>query len=153
SFKRTAKVENLQGKSDCIKIKDNVLIEGRLMVFKYGGEIRLGNYVYVGEGTHIRSAELINIGNNVLISHNVNIIDTNSHEIDYLERFESYKQASIDGPSTVKGNVDSASIDISDDVWISFGATILKGVKIGQGAVIAANSVVTKDVDPFTLVA
>jgi len=42
---------------------------------------------------------------------------------------------------------------IEDDVWIGFKATILKGVTIGRGSVIAAGSVVTKDVPPYTLVA
>jgi galactoside O-acetyltransferase len=42
---------------------------------------------------------------------------------------------------------------ISDKVWVGFGASILKGVRIGEGAVIAANSVVTRDVRPYTVVA
>jgi acetyltransferase-like isoleucine patch superfamily enzyme len=50
-------------------------------------------------------------------------------------------------------NVDSAPIIIEDHVWISFNSIILKGVTIGKGAIIAAGSVVTKDVAPFTLVA
>lgn len=153
SFKRTAKVENIQKNINAIRLNDNVLVEGRLMVFKYGGLINIGNYVYIGEGSHIRSGESIKIGDNVLISHNVNIIDTNSHEINYQERAEEYRKALKDEPSVRKGNVETAPIIIENDVWISFGVTILKGVRIGQGAIIAANSVVTKDVEPFTLVA
>ena len=49
--------------------------------------------------------------------------------------------------------ISKAPIIIEDDVWISFNATILKGVTIGKGAVIAANAVVTKDVEPYTVVA
>jgi virginiamycin A acetyltransferase len=48
---------------------------------------------------------------------------------------------------TTKGN-----IEIGHDVWIGFGSTIFSGVKIGHGAVIAGGSVVTKDVDPYTIV-
>ena len=42
---------------------------------------------------------------------------------------------------------------IEDDAWIGFKSSVLKGVTIGRGAIIAAGSVVTKDVPPFTLVA
>lgn len=45
----------------------------------------------------------------------------------------------------------SSPIIIEDDVWISFGVTILKGVKIGKGSVIAAGSTVTHDVPPGVL--
>ena len=48
---------------------------------------------------------------------------------------------------------DDMKINVKDYVWISFGATILKGVTIGEGAIVAANAVVTKDVPAFTLVA
>ncbi|MFN7691728.1 MAG: DapH/DapD/GlmU-related protein, partial [Bacteroidota bacterium] len=52
-----------------------------------------------------------------------------------------------------KGNIASKPIVIHDKVWISFNAIILKGVTIGEGAVVAAGSVVTKDVAPYTMVA
>ena len=47
--------------------------------------------------------------------------------------------------------LESAPVVIEDDVWISFNVTILKGVRIGAGSVIAANSLVTKDVPPGSL--
>ncbi|NVO02172.1 MAG: hypothetical protein HXX09_05670 [Bacteroidetes bacterium] len=51
-----------------------------------------------------------------------------------------------------KENIITAPIIINDFVWINFNAIILKGVTIGEGAIIAAGAVVTKDVPPFTLV-
>ena len=50
-------------------------------------------------------------------------------------------------------NVKTVQIIVEDKVWIGFGVTILKGVKIGEGAVIGAKSVVTRDVKPWTVVA
>ena len=41
---------------------------------------------------------------------------------------------------------------IEDDVWIGFNAIILKGVRVGRGAVVGAGSVITKDVEPYTIV-
>jgi acetyltransferase-like isoleucine patch superfamily enzyme len=152
-FKMTSKVENISGNRNNITIGKSTLIEGRLLVFKHGGKIAIGSNVYIGAGTNIWSAESITIGNNVLISHNVNVMDTNSHEIDHLERRESYYQQMVGGPSAVKGNVETGKIVIEDDVWISFNAIILKNVTIGKGAVIAAGSIVTKDVPPYCVMA
>ena len=49
--------------------------------------------------------------------------------------------------------VESRPVVIEDDVWIGFKSSILKGVTIGRGAVVAAGSMVTKDIPPYTLVA
>ena len=50
-------------------------------------------------------------------------------------------------------DVSQGNVVISNDVWIGFRSTILKGVNIGPGAIVAANSVVTKSVDAFTIAA
>jgi acetyltransferase-like isoleucine patch superfamily enzyme len=50
-------------------------------------------------------------------------------------------------------DVASKPVLIEDDVWIGFGAAVLKGVTVGRGAVVAARSVVTKDVPPYSVVA
>ncbi len=44
-------------------------------------------------------------------------------------------------------------MEVGDDVWVGFGAIVLSGVRIGRGAIIAAGSVVTKDVEPYAIVA
>ena len=93
------------------------------------------------------------IGNNVQVSHGVNIIDNNTHSLDAKERHQEYKEIITRGSIQNRGNIKSAPIVIEDDVWISFNASILKGVTIGKGAIIAANSVVTKNVEPYTMVA
>lgn len=153
-FYAESEVENQQQKPDNIIVGENTHIRGRLLIFGYGGRISIGNNCYLGNYSNIWSAEHVEIGDNVLISHNVNIIDTNSHEIDYLERAEAFcSLIKMGAPSINTFNVPAARIIIEDYVWISFNVTILKGVKIGEGAIIAAGSVVTKDVEPFTMVA
>jgi len=87
----------------------------------------------------------------VLISHNVDIHDSNDHPVDPKLRHEHHKHILF------VGHVDNIDLDereiiIEDDVWIGFNATILKGVKIGKGAIVSACSVVTKDVPPYTIV-
>ena len=152
-FYPETRIHNLQFKSNCIKLGNSTHFRGILLVYKFGGEITIGSNSYVGENTRIISAESIFIGNHVLISHNVNIVDTSSHELDYLERAERYVGMINKGHWGSKGNLLTAPIIIDDYAWINFNVTILRGVHIGKGAIIAAGSIVTKDVPPFTLFA
>jgi acetyltransferase-like isoleucine patch superfamily enzyme len=150
-FYPEAVISNAQDKSKII-VGSGTHIRGILNVFKYGGKITIGENCYVGDHTRIWSGENITIGNFVQISHNVNIMDTNAHEIDAIERAERYVDLINNGSWTDKGNVLTAPIVIGDYAWISFNATILKGVTIGEGAIVGANAVVTKDVPGYTLV-
>lgn len=152
-FYPEAQVINLQKDSAKISIDECSHIRGELLVFAYGGEIKIGKNTYVGAGVRIWSGESIHIGDNVLISHNVNIIDSNSHEIDHIERANTTTKIFNEGHPSKKGNVQTSQIVIHDYAWINFNACILKGVTIGEGAIIAAGAVVTKDVPAFSLVA
>lgn len=146
-------VTNIQQSKQQIQIGDNCLIEGELFINAYGGKIEVGNNTFIGKHSKIWSGSEIKIGNHVQISHNVNIIDTNTHSLHFLQRREEYNDVINVGFITGNHTIPTEPIIIEDDVWISFNATILKGVTIGKGAVIAANAVVTKDVEPFTVVA
>ena len=146
-------VDNLQKNKDNIVLKKNVIVRGLLKIVSYGGSIFIDENTYIGYNSQIWSAEKITIGKNVLISDNVFISDTNSHEMDYLERAESYHKMITLGHPSEKGNIETAAINISDYAWISYGAIILKGVSVGKGAIVAAGAVVTKHVPDFTLVA
>ncbi|GAB6011243.1 glycosyltransferase [Viscerimonas tarda] len=94
----------------------------------------------IGENTHINrrcffdARAGIQIGNNVSISHQVTLM-TGGHDV---------QSKSFVG--------DFRPIIINDFVWIGVNATILRGVTIGKGAVVAAGAVVTKDVEPYTVV-
>ena len=153
TFYPEAFVYNLIGDKTRINIGTATHIKGELLVFKSGGSISIGHNCFVGNGSKIWSGDAIKIGNNVLVSHNVNIIDTNSHEINAIERAKTYRNLNIVGHSSQKGSIKTSPILIEDYVWISFNATILKGVTIGKGAIVAAGSVVTKNVEPYTIVA
>ena len=152
TFYAEAIVNNPSGNKANITIGNNTHVRGMLNVFAYGGEISIGENCYIGDYSRIWSGEKITIGNDVLISHNVNIIDTNSHETDAIERSERYMDLLKNGHWRDKGSILTAPIIIKDYVWISFNATILKGVTIGEGAIVAANAVVVKDVPDYTLV-
>lgn len=150
-FYPEAVVSNARDKTKIV-IGKGTHIRGMLNVFKYGGQITIGENCYIGDHSRIWSGENITIGNFVQISHNVNVMDTNAHELDALERTERYFELVNKGAWTDKGNVLTAPISIGNYAWICFNATILKGVTIGEGAIIGANAVVTKDVPAYTLV-
>lgn len=99
------------------------------------GLITIGDNTFINSGTSIGSLASVTIGNNVAIGNYVLIMDSDFHNpIDH----------------TLPGA--KAPIVIEDDVWIGARATILKGVKIGKHAVVAAGAVVTKDVPAGALV-
>ncbi len=149
----SANILNFQNNPNKIIIGNYSMICGKLQINEYGGKIQIGNYTYIGENTNVWSGDSVIIGNNVQVSHGVNIIDNNTHSLDAKERHQEYKEIITRGSIQNRGNIKSAPIVIEDDVWISFNASILKGVTIGKGAIIAANSVVTKNVEPYTMVA
>ncbi|MBK9292954.1 MAG: hypothetical protein IPM57_00660 [Oligoflexia bacterium] len=73
--------------------------------------------------------------------------------MDAIERKEHYIRTCVNKKPFEKGSIKTAPVIIEDHAWINFGVGILKGVKIGEGAIVGAMSLVTKDVPPYTLVA
>ena len=134
-----------------VSVGKHTNIQGELLIMEYGGCINVGEYCYIGEGSRIWSGKKVTIGNRVLISHNVNIHDNIAHPLDAGDRHKDFLHIFLRQP---QDNVDyrAAEIVIGDDVWIGFNATILKGVTIGNGAIIGACAVITKDVPPNAVV-
>lgn len=151
-FYNESRIHNFQQNNKKIKVEGGSHIKGELLVFAYGGEIEIGKNSFIGEFSHVWSGEKIVIGNNVLISHNVNIIDTNSHEFNHIERAKTFKDIVTNGHPITKGSISTSPIIIKDYAWINFNSVILKGVTIGEGSIVAAGSVVTKDVPDYAIV-
>ena len=151
-FYSSTVVNNFQNNKSKINIGNDSYIRGELQIFSFGGEIKIGGRCFIGEKTRIWASSKIEIGNNVLISHNVHIIDTNVHELNYIERAKGFVEIIYKGHPKLRPNIEDSPIIIGDNVWINFNSIILKGVTIGEGAIIAAGSLVTKDVPPFALV-
>lgn len=120
------------------------LTTGRNCRFEVNGEhvgkrLFFGKNVNIGDYVSIRCANRITIGDNVLMGSRVLIID-NSHG-----QYEGELHDSPDVPPNERV-VYSKPVKIGNNVWIGEGAIIQQGVSIGDGSIIAANSVVTKDV-------
>ena len=103
--------------------------KGRLILHANSELIVKGNF-----DSKLHCFNHIEIGENVIISENVIIRDSDNHQI-------------------TGGNSMFAPVIIKDNAWIGMSAIILKGVTVGEGAIVAAGSVVTKDVPPHTIVA
>lgn len=156
---RTAKfmpqshITNLSGRSGAIRIGKATVIRGHLMIFAHGGDIEIGDWCYLGEGARIWSAASVKIGDRVLISHDVEIHDTIAHAVSAHERHTQFRELSESGHQTDLANVTRAPVVIGNDVWIGFRSAVLRGVTVGDGAIVAANSLVLDDVPPWTMVA
>ena len=120
------------------------------------GRVSEAECISVGIGTYgcinainTRNTSKLVIGNYCSIADDVVFVVCSDHPLNYLSTFP-FKSVLFGGR-----NVDALSkgdIVVDDDVWIGYGATILSGVHIGQGAVVAAGAVVSKDVSPYTVV-
>lgn len=128
-------------------------LRGELLTYWNGGRIEIGSHCYIGEGSRIWSQASVRIGNDVLISHLVDIHDSDGHPIDAGERVRDSRYLLEGKGYLTPTKTQSAPVVIGDRVWIGFKASILKGVSIGEGAIVAAGAVVTKDVPPYTVVA
>lgn len=149
---RTAIIDNIQRRADCIQIGQNSIILGQLLVFGHGGAIVVGDHCFIGENSRLWSAGSIRIGNRVLISHDVNIFDNDTHPFDAAARHRHYLAIAATGhPKQL--DLGEMPVVVEDDAWISAKAMVLKGVTIGRGAVVGAGAVVTPTVEPFTVVA
>lgn len=122
---------------------------GRNLIFDPGDRfsyqaIKIGDDVFIGSGAVFSTVTEITIGSKVMFGPRVMIMggDHNSGEIGrYMFDVKDKREG------------DDLPVEISDDVWIGAGAIILKGVKIGRGAIVGAGSVITKSVLPYAVVA
>jgi acetyltransferase-like isoleucine patch superfamily enzyme len=149
----TAQIVNALGDPGDISIGSFTHVCGQLLTFHNGGKIQIGEWCFIGEGTRIWSQSSVIIGDHVLISHLVDIHDTDGHPIDWQERRLDAEARLTNQMQNLSRQTMAMPVTIEDDVWVCFKATILKGVHVGKGAIIAAGSVVTADVPPWTVVA
>lgn len=103
-----------------------------------GARLRVGDYTFIGRGSEIEVSTAVTIGKYCLIAPGVFITDHN-----HSSRLGTpmFRQPCIPGP-----------VVIEEDVWIGANCVICAGVRIGEGAVVGAGAVVTRDVPPYTVV-
>lgn len=131
------------------RLRIDIFYGGRILIGKFlmsrgplylkcmeSGKLQIGNNCFFNHNCSVTCNENIIIGDNCMFANNVVIID-HDHKIE-------------DG--VINDSLVSKPVIIGDNVWCGANVTILKGVSIGNGAIIAAGAVVTKDVLPYTIV-
>jgi acetyltransferase-like isoleucine patch superfamily enzyme len=135
-----------------IIIGRDCVIEGILSTEFDRGSIKIGNNVYIGSMTLIDCLISVTIEDDVLISYQCILADNDGHSISYSNRKNDLALAAQKQQRDLN-TTKSSPIKISRGAWIGLRTIILKGVTIGEGAVVGAGSVVTKDVPAWTIVA
>lgn len=140
-------------RKDQIILGKNVGISGWLTVFPTG-KITIGDYSCIGRGSVLQAMNTIEIGSYTLVAPDVWIVDNNNHSIYAKYRYidimgsRDFNEVGVDNTRTI-----SKPIKIGSHVWIGRRSMILKGVTVGDRAVVAAYSIVTHDVPADSIVA
>jgi acetyltransferase-like isoleucine patch superfamily enzyme len=145
------------------KVRFFFLVKIKWRRYSFGKNIYIGRFVYlwakhnitVGDNFYIGKFSQIEcdaeIGDNVIIGNQVGIIGRYDHH--FQQKGTPIRLASQIRDNDYNWKGIDEKIIIEDDVWIGFGSIILTGVRIGRGSIIAAGSVVTKDVQSFSIYA
>lgn len=140
-----------------ITIGNESHIDANIIFETTNGKINIGNRTYIGNSTLISVCNIF-IGDDVLIAWGCYIIDNDFHSLDWEKRkddvqlFKKTFQEGILNFGKDWSVVSKKPVTIRDKAWIGFNSIILKGVTIGEGAIVAAGSVVTKDVPDYSIV-
>lgn len=162
----TVLMESLSVRNDTntrhkINIGCDSLIGCNFIFESESGDIKIGDRTFINGGTNIICRSKILFGNDVMVAWDCTFYDHNAHSVDWRYRrkdvFQRLTNYNNESPSYLREKnwdvVKASPIIIQDKVWIGFGCTILRGVTIGEGAIVGAQSVVRENVEPWTIVA
>jgi lipopolysaccharide O-acetyltransferase len=107
--------------------------------------VEIGRDVQINDYVHISACESVKIGNNVLMASKIFISDNNHGFYGFDDKHSDPFIPPIKRP------LSHAPVEIGDNVWIGEFVAVLSGVRIGEGAVVGAMSVVNKDIPPFCM--
>lgn len=131
-----------------LRVGDQSIIHADISFEDKGGKIHIGDRTYIGR-SNLVCYRNITIGDDVVMSWGITVVDHHSHSLDWDKRRNDVRDWAIGRKDW--SHVATAPVVISDKAWIGFNVSILKGVNVGEGAVIGACSVVTRDIPPYSL--
>lgn len=128
-----------------LRVGSHVTIWRTSLAADTGGVIEIGDYCYLANASLVCS-ERISIGSCVMIAGGVTVADSDFHPVEPAARIADTIALSGRGGRSRRPRIDVRPVVIEDGVWIGWNATILKGVRIGEDAVIAPGALVSRDV-------
>jgi len=131
-------------------VGDNTGINANIVFEKEGAEVTVGSRTWIGNSV-LSVASQVAIGDDVLISWGVTISDHGAHAFSWSKRRHDVVEY-LEGRKNWD-HVPIKPVHIGDKAWIGLNAILMKGITIGEGSVVGAGSVVTKDIPPWTVVA
>jgi acetyltransferase-like isoleucine patch superfamily enzyme len=134
-----------------IHVGRGCLVQGDLVAETPASRIVLEDNVFVGGGTLVDCAISILMEEDVLVSHGCLLADSDNHSSRYSVRRHDLAQWRAGGQHDW-ASTPRAPIRLLRGAWIGARAIVLKGVTVGEGAVVGAGSVVTRDVPPYSIV-
>ncbi len=130
-----------------LRVGNNVTIWRASLAADEEAVIEIGDHCYISNASLVCSKR-ITIGARVFVAGGVTIADSDFHPIAPAARLADTIALSPVGNRRNRPTVEARAVVIEDDVWIGYNATILKGVRIGAGAVVAPGALVFRDVPP-----
>ncbi|WP_457423756.1 acyltransferase [Roseateles sp. P5_E7] len=112
-------------------------------------QIKIGDHVYIGKHVHIEANAVI--GNFCLIANRVAFVGRHDH--DYKRLGFPVRYSPWIGSRRFQNSHLAEMVEVQDDCWVGYGAIVLTGVTIGRGSIVAAGSVVVRDVPSYSVVA
>lgn len=135
----------LSREPDALAIGDHCTMDGVHFAIGREGKVRIGNYCYFTNAVLLCELEL-RFGDYVVLGWNVTIADTDFHPLEPAQRIADAIACSPLGQGRPRPEIPRKPVIIENDVWVGPNATILKGVRIGAGAMIEPGALITRDV-------
>lgn len=145
SYRKLRLAENCR-----LAVGEGSICDGAIAFERECAEVVIGKNSSINDSV-IACASRVEIGDDVLISWGCTIFDHDSHSITWSERSNDVRDIS-QGKQKDWSHVAIQPVKLANKCWIGAHVIVLKGVEIGEGAVVAAGSVVTKSVRPWTIV-
>ncbi len=141
----------------CLEIGEGSHIFANFNLLRPEARIKVGKRCQIGASLFV-AVESIEVGDDVLMAWGITLIDSNNHSLFWDERQFDVERCRRDYVATGGwdiarshdwSKVETDAVKIGNKSWIGFNVIVLKGVTIGEGAIVAAGSVVTSDVKPW----
>jgi len=135
-----------------LRTGDHVTIWRASLAVEERGIIEIGDYCYLANAS-LACSERITLGSHVMVAGGVTIADSDFHPLAPAARLADTVALSPIGNRGNRPAVEKRPVVIEDDVWIGHNSSILKGVRVGAGALVSPGSVVIRDVAAGSVVA